>query len=282
MNREHLITMSYQSTVFSDVPKCSLNSIEPLISDDRDSSNGWYTKFQSFTSGDVEVIAIKLDAEQSIKKGGGAKRENKSKPEMSQSVLKKSQARAKKQVRHKAMMMNSDRMLTLTYKANMQDLSKAWADLKAFNRIMKKRYKDKWKYIAVPEFQKRGAVHFHMAISGYFDVNYVRSIWRSVVGEGNIDITSPGKIDKNTWNPKRIAQYLAKYISKTDSVEFNKRRYSSSMIEPPATLTGWLPLSAGIPVESLITSIVNRFSKKSVTDIVSIPDCYFPLIFVST
>lgn len=260
----------------------SLNSISGYFADERDTGKGWYTKVLTFNSGDVECISMRLDSDQALRKGGGAKRDNEKKSDMSDIVLLKSQARAKKQVRYKSMMMNSDRMLTLTYRENITDLTKAWEDLKAFSRKMKAEYQDDWQYICVPEFQKRGAVHFHMAISGFFPVNKVRKFWRDIVGEGNIDITSPRSIGKNTWNPKRIALYLAKYITKNDSVEFNKRRYSSTNIPNPPFVTGWLPITIGLSIDVYLSRIIRTLSNREPVDFYQTDESYFPLIIVST
>jgi hypothetical protein len=264
-------------------PIRTLHDIYGVVFDDRNTGKGWYTKVTTFTSGDVECLAMKLDSDQSIRKGGGAKREHSDKQEMDEIVLKKSQQRAKKTVRHKAMMMNADRMLTLTYRENMTSIDKAWSDLKRFSRLMREEFGDDWQYICVPEFQKRGAVHFHMAISGFFPVKQVRKYWRRVVGDGNIDITSPRKaIDKSSWNPKRIASYLGKYLTKTDSVQFNKRRFSSTNIPPAPFVTGWLPITVGLPVEIVLSRIIRDLTYREPADFYETSESYFPLIIVST
>jgi hypothetical protein len=279
----HPNSESPENTALSRQAKRTLNDISGFFADERDTGKGWYTKVTTFTSGDVECVALKLDSDQAMRKGGGAKRDNTEKTEMNEVVLHKSQARAKKQVRYKSMMMDADRMLTLTYRENITDLSRAWSDLKAFSRKMKSEFNEDWQYICVPEFQKRGAVHFHMAIAGYLPVNKVRQFWREVVGEGNIDITSPRKtIDKNSWNPKRIANYLAKYITKNDSVEFNKRRYSSTNIPKPPFVTGWLPITIGLSVDVYLSRIIRTLSNREPTDFYETNESYFPLVIVST
>lgn len=61
-------------------------------------------------------------------------------------------------------------LMTLTYKANKQELDKAFYDLKKFMERLKyvlKKYQYPYpafelKYICKPEFQERGAVHFHL------------------------------------------------------------------------------------------------------------------------
>jgi len=260
----------------------TLNDIYPLISDDRDTGNGWYTKVMTFNSGDVETIALRLESDQSIRKGGGAKRESTSKQEMDESVLRKSQQRAKKSVRHKAMMINCDRMLTLTYRENMTDLNRGWLDLKQFVKKMKAVFED-FAYIAVPEYQERGAVHFHLAVSGFMHANTVRKLWREVVGEGNIDITSPKKVDKASWNPRRIAQYLAKYMSKLDSVDFNRKRYSASRnIPKPPSITGWLPVSVNLTIDMILSSLISKLTNIPFRDYFASKDAYFPFVIVTT
>lgn len=259
-------------------PELTLHNINPLISDNRDTGHGWYISLKHFPQGDVEAIALKLHSDDSIRRGGGAKRKNESKTEMDEFALKKSQARARKTIRHKLLMMEADRLLTLTYRENQSDISQAWSDLKKFSRLMKSAFPD-WQYVCVPEYQKRGAVHFHLAVSGFYKVDVVRAIWRQVVGEGNIDITSPKQIDKNSWNPKRIALYLSKYISKQDSVEFNKRRYSSTNIPPPPVVTGWAAL--GLVMEAFLQSVVSQITYKE-TSVWSSKDGYFPIVMVST
>lgn len=258
----------------------SLAEVHTWVSEKRDTGNAWYLSARVFPQGFVETVALKLDSEQSLKRGGGAKRVSKEKSDMTEHVLNKSQRRAKKTIRHKLFMVEADRLLTLTYRENQTDIQQAWIDFDRFRRLMNQRYGDKFKYVAVPEYQKRGAVHFHLAIKGYFPANAVRRIWRRVVGEGNIDITAPRKINKTSWNPKRIAGYLAKYISKNDSVEMNKRRYSSTRnIEIPKPITGWIAL--GVSIVSIQHQIIKSFTRREAT-VVWDGDSYFPISVVST
>jgi hypothetical protein len=260
----------------------SLNSLNSLFSDNRDTGNGWYIKVHKFTSGDVETVALKLDSDQSIRKGGGAKRTNSDKDEMLKPVLAKSQQRSRRTIRHKAMMLNADRMLTLTYRDNVTCLKTAWKDFKAFSRKMKSDYDDKWQYICVPEFQKRGAVHFHLAIHGRFDVDRVRKIWRSVIGDGNIDITSPRQFGKSSWNPRRISAYLSKYLTKTDSVDFNQRRFSSSNIPNPPSVSGWMAFHMHLTIDVFLTRLIKQITDKLPTNFFHRDDGMFPLVFVTT
>lgn len=121
--------------------------------------------------------------------------------------------------------------ITLTYAENMQDVAKAKVDLTNFIHNIKKVKKD-FKYIAIPEFQKRGAIHFHLLTNltlqdnniikkqkdndKYYDVKY----W-------NKGFTS---IELMTGDIKKIVGYISKYMTKDNCDErlFNFKRYTSS------------------------------------------------------
>ena len=258
-------------------------TLHPLITNGRDVGNCHYISCRHYEGCDeVEISAIKLTAEDSLRRGGGAKRKTDSKDTMDERTLVKSSSRARTVVRRKALSMMADRMLTLTFKDNLEDLDTAWERFKYFSKLMRFRYREKWQYIAVPEYQKRGAVHFHLAISGYYHIQTIRRLWLRAVGRfgGNVDITSPKKFGKKSWNPKRISQYISKYISKNDSVDFNKRRYSSGGdIQLPEAQKGWLAL--GVPVIQVMRQVVDRLSRRQVTTICEI-DGYFGITYLST
>lgn len=221
----------------------TLDKFNPIIHAGRVTGEGFHIVAREYPGGDVEMTALHLTADDKLHRGGGAKRENDRREEMSAKSLNESQRRARSMVRRKCMTIQADRLLTLTTRENIQDVDRAWSIFARFTRMMKKRYKD-FKYVAVPEYQKRGAVHFHLAIRGYYHANTVRRLWNRAIGEGdgNIDITSPKKAGKNSWNPKRISAYIAKYITKEESTEFNRKRYSSGgKIQLPPPMVGWMP-----------------------------------------
>ncbi len=112
-----------------------------------------------------------------------------------------------------------NKFLTLTFAENRTDLKSCNKELKAFIRKLKV-LKDNIKYIAVPEFQKRGAVHYHILINlDYIDQNKIAQIW----GHGFIRVNS---IDAHT----NIGMYVVKYIGKDMSDEryFNNKKYFCS------------------------------------------------------
>jgi hypothetical protein len=126
-----------------------------------------------------------------------------------------------------------DHMLTLTYQQNVQDVSLAYCDLKRFIRAVRKRVPG-FAYCCVHELQKRGAVHFHLAVRGFQDVRFLRSAWLSVVGAGNIDVQAPRGRGSKKWGLALLAGYLSKYIMKNATAGNGRQRYRvSEGIEVP-------------------------------------------------
>jgi hypothetical protein len=120
--------------------------------------------------------------------------------------------RTRKTIAQRCMAIKADRLLTLTYRENMEDRGRCYRDTIRF--VEKARGAGLLRhYVAVPEQQKRGAWHVHIAIAGYMPVITLRRLWREVVGSdnGNIDLSYRHRGESNPW---RIASYLAKYIGK--------------------------------------------------------------------
>ncbi|MGK2927912.1 MAG: rolling circle replication-associated protein [Lysobacterales bacterium] len=138
--------------------------------------------------------------------------------------LARSLRRSRAQVRRKCMAGGLDHLLTLTYAENMTDLNAGWRDFKQFLRYVRKR-RGGFAYLAVPEFQKRGAVHFHVAVHGFQDVRFLRRAWVAVVGAGNIDVKGPRVRGPSMWARTKLAGYLTKYITKNASTEEARQRY---------------------------------------------------------
>lgn len=153
--------------------------------------------------------------------------------------------RAKTKVRRMVKVLGLDALLTLTYKANQQDLSLCKTHMKEFVRRMR-RVLPGFVYVAAFERQTRGAWHVHMAIHALprglpsngvkvksFDV--VRAVWRSVVGSlgGNID-----QQRKKRWSNHssgKLAAYLSKYMLKAfeDGDDWSNRYSATSGVQLP-------------------------------------------------
>lgn len=258
----------------------TLAETHPLVDESRSTGNGFHLRALIFPTGDVELLAMGLNYEDSLRRGGGASRKVAAKSEMSESVLKKSQYRSKRIVYQKILTLQADTLLTLTYRDNQEDLDLAWAHFSAFSRLMKKRYKH-WSYVCVPEKQERGAIHFHLAIKGYFHWNTVRRFWKEAIGgEGNVDFKKrTGSKVGYVTDPRKIARYLSKYLTKQDMVGFNKKRYSSTAITLPAPINGWLAF--GVPVLQVLSQIKDSLTRRPTVSIYE-ADGYFPIFMLST
>lgn len=79
------------------------------------------------------------------------------------------------------MAMVADRLLTLTYRENVEDYDPASADLSKFLRLVRHRLRE-FSYVAVVERQRRGVVHWHLALRDRRDVAVLRRLWRRIVG----------------------------------------------------------------------------------------------------
>ena len=149
--------------------------------------------------------------------------------------------RAKAKLRRKVMSAGLDHLLTLTYKENVTERWKAWADFERFVRVVHKHRGD-WPWVVVAEAQKRGAVHFHLAVKGFQNVELLRGLWRSIIGEGNIDVQykrSPAGVQ---WKKSALASYLTKYIGKNMETDLNEKRFRCSLgIEIKGQVI-WVPL----------------------------------------
>lgn len=157
-------------------------------------------------------------------------------------------ARARKVVRRRCLVAGLDHLLTLTYRENMGDRSRGIADLYAFVKRVQEKIPG-WKWIAVMEYQERGAVHWHLAVQGWQNVELLRSEWRSVVGEGNIDVKSPKRRSgKYQYSKLQLAYYLTKYMTKeSEKRELNQKRYHSAEgIEDPVVYRIWVEHPARI------------------------------------
>lgn len=153
--------------------------------------------------------------------------------------------RAKSRLRQLILGANLTHLLTLTYRENVTDFSRAVDDLSRFIRKIRAHLPG-WLYVAVAEQQERGAWHWHIAVRGRQDVELVRSLWRQIVGEGNIDVSAP----KGNRKDQRLylVQYLGKYLVKeftTGDRKLNKHRFRAARnIEVPLE-TFTIPAGAG-------------------------------------
>ncbi|APE75254.1 hypothetical protein [Spiroplasma citri] len=112
---------------------------------------------------------------------------------------------------------------TLTYAENMQDIKKANYQFNLFIKKIKyhfSKYKNNkyqnLKYLVAYEYQKRGAVHFHIIFSEYIPNKIIRKYWSYGLNK-NLPV--------ETGTNEFVSKYVAKYIVKAYSQEKSKNIY---------------------------------------------------------
>lgn len=116
--------------------------------------------------------------------------------------------------------------LTLTMR-EVVSLGEGWRAFKKFFLRLQYNSDTRIRYIAVPEFQKRGAVHFHCLVFGFTHEEIIgERLTRRIAklwGHGFVDI-------RPSDGSPALAGYLAKYMSKAmfDERLSGKRAYSAS------------------------------------------------------
>lgn len=136
--------------------------------------------------------------------------------------------RAKSRLRQLILSANLTHLLTLTYRENVTDFERATKDLNRFLRKVKL-HNPNWKYVAVAEKQERGAYHWHLAVQGHQDVDFLRKTWLAIVVEGNIDVSAPRSIRKD--QRLFLVQYMSKFLFKqiiAGGRKLNQRHFRSS------------------------------------------------------
>jgi len=141
----------------------------------------------------------------------------------------RARARASGEIRRRCMAIGADHLVTLTYRENIQDRTRTLEDQERFQRTLK-RGGASLQYVTVLEYQKRGAIHLHIAVKGFQDVRLLRRCWYKVVGQGQGQVNVRGP--RPGSSPVKLARYLSKYISKDlDALprEAGEHRYFCSL-----------------------------------------------------
>lgn len=130
---------------------------------------------------------------------------------------------------------------TYTFSDDVKELKEANYQFMKFIQRLKYNLKASPKYIAVPELQKknnRNVWHYHVIFFdlGYYDFEKMESVW----GNGFVYV-KPIK-DNNGW---RIAQYMAKYLTKSDDVlKGSKKYFGSKNLDKP--IIEWVNLDKDV------------------------------------
>lgn len=117
--------------------------------------------------------------------------------------------------------------ITLTFEENIIDINRANKKFRYFVDKIQRIYKD-FKYICIPEFQKRGAVHYHLLTN--ISLNDERFIYKQEDNKKfyHIKYWNEGftKVDNLEKDIKKIIGYISKYMTKDiDNRLYNHRRY---------------------------------------------------------
>lgn len=115
-----------------------------------------------------------------------------------------------------------NKFLTLTFEENVKDLDFANNELKKWIKRVNyhcfKTKKSKMKYVAVIEFQERGAVHYHLLCNlPYVDLNDFSKIW----GHGYIKLNKikGNKAKYGSDECDNVGAYVTKYMTKDNADE---------------------------------------------------------------
>ena len=124
------------------------------------------------------------------------------------------------------------KFLTLTFAENITDLKDANYVFNQFVKRISYRYSD-FEYLAVPEFQQRGAVHYHLLCNlPFIEQEAIAQMW----GQGFIKINRLNSVTN-------IGAYVCKYLSKDmfDERTFGKKKFfRSQTLKAPVEILGWL------------------------------------------
>jgi hypothetical protein len=149
--------------------------------------------------------------------------------------------RARMEARRHVICAGLDHLLTLTTRLAVVDPSVAWRMWARLARLIRDdlMLPEHWPYVAVLEWQQRGALHWHAALRGRQNVNRLRRHWLKVVAEfgleggGNLDVQF-----RRGGDNVAMARYLAKYVGKEldgGTASLGAHRYRTSLgINVPA------------------------------------------------
>lgn len=144
-----------------------------------------------------------------------------------------------------ANMCDGAKFLTLTFADNVTDLKAANYEFKLFRQRLEYDIGFKALYVAVVEFQKRGAIHYHVLFFNmpYMPANRLGGIW----GRGFIKVNKIDEVDN-------LGAYVCKYMTKTDDERLlgQKMYFSSRGLAKPIEVKGLAgddSLAAVIPAD---------------------------------
>jgi hypothetical protein len=155
------------------------------------------------------------------------------------------------------------KFVTLTFAENITDIKLANYEFKKFRQRLEDYLHRSLQYVCVIEFQKRGAIHYHLLM---FNVPYIANLkLREIWGNGFVKINNIDNVDN-------VGAYVCKYMTKCedDRLLGKKMYFSSRSLEKPVeikekeevnNLAAVLPLDA-LTYESTFTNEYNSITYK--------------------
>ncbi len=120
------------------------------------------------------------------------------------------------------------KFFTLTFAQNITDKKQANYLFNQFIKRLKYAIPD-FSYLAVPERQKRGAIHYHLICNlPYVDFDWLRDLW----GWGRLEVNDIRSV-------RKIGAYISKYLTKGASEFCKKSFFCSRNIKKPIELIGF-------------------------------------------
>ena len=170
------------------------------------------------------------------------KRKEKEKELRQPGYRKSANYRSREKIRRLAIMnfKEGDLFMTLTFGENMQDLKFANDELKKFFKRFRYKFGAEIPYLGVIEFQKRGAIHYHILVGMDLGIDFedreVREAKEREIGEmwghGWVDLAQIDRTDN-------LGAYLVKYLSKDlgdDRLSGHKHYLCSKGLDHPETI----------------------------------------------
>lgn len=151
--------------------------------------------------------------------------------------------------------------LTLTFAQNLKDITQANKEFRKFiKRLGNYAAHDQAyiKYVAVPEFQKRGAVHYHLVM---FNLPYIKArIIEKIWSHGFIKINAIDEVDN-------VGAYVCKYMTKEDDqdkLKGQKCYFTSRSINKPEEIKTLSDSKTGRKIKEMLNDLSEY--KKYVTE----------------
>ena len=136
----------------------------------------------------------------------------------------------------KANIDNWQTFITLTFSENITDIKDTNKEFRYFIDKVRRVKKD-FQYLCIPEFQKRGAVHYHLLTNISINDSLLMYSQEDNPKYKHIKFWNKGfsSVETLKGDPKKIVGYISKYMTKNiDNRLFGKHRYfySQNLIKP--------------------------------------------------